>query len=261
MSIWHVAKCSIVYHRDLFWWKCIFDSYADCVGPWSDCAPAQSDQGLCSPLTEPLFSDECINGWWSPGWDCAHAQDWLNLRISHKLKDTFSLVASHIRNYFNRFYVWRWWFFRGVLQMGPNTWRLQLKCPGLTGKAYTILHASGPHSGQVLQRALFETLFLFFLFFSNILFMREQRRHWPESAPVSASNWTGSSACIIWSVSLFSIFWASKVWDSVHVLFAGSGPDQLTYSHGLISAVIVCRQNHWEGNNSTNVSRTVSLWV
>ena len=35
--------------------------------PWSDCADAQSEQGLYCPLTESLDTAECMNGEQMPG--------------------------------------------------------------------------------------------------------------------------------------------------------------------------------------------------
>ena len=49
--------------------------------PRSACAPAQSDQGLHCPLAKLLDTTERINGEQRPGWDFAHAQGDLNLRI------------------------------------------------------------------------------------------------------------------------------------------------------------------------------------
>ena len=42
--------------------------------PRSDCADAQSDQGLHWLLTEPLDTIECLNGEQRPGWYSAHTQ-------------------------------------------------------------------------------------------------------------------------------------------------------------------------------------------
>ena len=43
--------------------------------PRSACAYAQSDQGLCCPLTESLDKIKCINGDQMPGCDFAHTSD------------------------------------------------------------------------------------------------------------------------------------------------------------------------------------------
>ena len=48
-------------------------------GPWSDCASAQSDQGLYCPLSESMDTTECMNGEQRPRWYFAQAQDDLNL--------------------------------------------------------------------------------------------------------------------------------------------------------------------------------------
>ena len=67
--------------------------------PWSDCASAQSDQGLRCPLTfcTPSYAlrtsdtTECMSGEQMPGWYFAHAPDDLILRILRMLEDTFLL--------------------------------------------------------------------------------------------------------------------------------------------------------------------------
>ena len=58
--------------------------------PWSDCASAQSDQGLRCPLTESLYTTECMNGEQSPGWHFAHAQGDLNVHFGHVRRHFFA---------------------------------------------------------------------------------------------------------------------------------------------------------------------------
>ena len=64
--------------------------------PRSDCASAQSDQGLRRPLTESLDTIACITGEQRLGGYFAHAQDDLNLRILRVFGGTFSLGAAQI---------------------------------------------------------------------------------------------------------------------------------------------------------------------
>ena len=58
--------------------------------PGSDCADAQSDQGLRCPLPESLNTKECIDGEQRPGWDLAHVQD--DPHILGMLKGFFCLM-------------------------------------------------------------------------------------------------------------------------------------------------------------------------
>ena len=84
-----------IFHDDLghAMRKCAFGS---CMwGQWrprSDCADAQSDQGLHCPLTESLDTTECMNGEQRHGWYFAHAQDDLKLRILCMFEDLFRLT-------------------------------------------------------------------------------------------------------------------------------------------------------------------------
>ena len=64
--------------------------------PRSDCADAQSDQGLRCPLTESLDTTEYMTEKQGPGLYFAHAQDDLNLRILRMFEGTFSLDTVHI---------------------------------------------------------------------------------------------------------------------------------------------------------------------
>ena len=61
----------------------------------SDCADAQSDQGLHCPLAESLDTTECMKGEQRPGWYFAHAQNDLNLRILLMFEGSFWLDAVH----------------------------------------------------------------------------------------------------------------------------------------------------------------------
>ena len=76
-------------------------AYTDSKGPGQtaqiDCTFVQSDQGLSSPLTESLYTTECMNGEKRPRQYFAHAQDDLNLRIFFVLDGTFLLDVAHIR--------------------------------------------------------------------------------------------------------------------------------------------------------------------
>ena len=64
--------------------------------PRSDCASAQSDQGLPCPLIESLDTTECLNEEQRPIRYIAYAQYNLNLRILHILEGTFSLGVAHL---------------------------------------------------------------------------------------------------------------------------------------------------------------------
>ena len=57
----------------------------------SDCASAQSDQGLCCPLTESFDTTEYINREQMPGWDIAHARYELAWKFVH-----FAHVRKHL---------------------------------------------------------------------------------------------------------------------------------------------------------------------
>ena len=61
--------------------------------PRSDCASAQSDQGLHCPLTESLGNTECMNREQRRGY-FAHAQDDLNLRVLCMCQGISSLDAA-----------------------------------------------------------------------------------------------------------------------------------------------------------------------
>ena len=61
----------------------------------SDCAEAQSDQGLCCPLPQSLNTLEYFNWAHWPGCDLAHAHINMDPRISRMLEGTFSLGAFH----------------------------------------------------------------------------------------------------------------------------------------------------------------------
>ena len=61
--------------------------------PGSACASAQSDQGLCCPLTESLDTVECINGEQMPGWDFVHARD-ESVHFAHALRHIFAWRGS-----------------------------------------------------------------------------------------------------------------------------------------------------------------------
>ena len=66
--------------------------------PRSDCASAQSDQCLHSPLTKLFDTTKCMGGEQRPGGYSAYALDDLNLRISRMFEDTFTHGAVHIEN-------------------------------------------------------------------------------------------------------------------------------------------------------------------
>ena len=77
----------------------------------SDCASAQSDQGLRRPQTESLDTIECFNGEQMPGWDFAHVQDYVNLHFFFffflcSKAPFFSLDAAHII----KTNLWRWYY-------------------------------------------------------------------------------------------------------------------------------------------------------
>ena len=63
--------------------------------PRSDCADAQSDQGLRCPLPKALDTIECINREQMPGCDFAHAQDDVNSHMFAHARRHFSLDAAH----------------------------------------------------------------------------------------------------------------------------------------------------------------------
>ena len=65
--------------------------------PRSDCASAQSDQGLHCLQTKSLDTIECFSGEQMPTWNLVHAQNDLNLHILHMFKGTFSLDAAQLR--------------------------------------------------------------------------------------------------------------------------------------------------------------------
>ena len=69
--------------------------------PRSDCADAQSDQGLCCPLTESLDTVECISGEQMPGWDFVHVQDDVNL-------DIICIPWRHIFAWRGQYYRYLW---------------------------------------------------------------------------------------------------------------------------------------------------------
>ena len=58
----------------------------------SDCADAQSDQGLRCPLPESLDAIECISGEQRPGGDIGHVQNNVNRHICTGLKAFFCLM-------------------------------------------------------------------------------------------------------------------------------------------------------------------------
>ena len=66
--------------------------------PRSDCASAQSDQGLCCSQTEPLdtIHIDCLNGKQIPGFAFVHVQDKLNLYLLRMPEGTFSHEAADI---------------------------------------------------------------------------------------------------------------------------------------------------------------------
>ena len=59
--------------------------------PRQDCVSAQSDERFHCPLAESLDITKFINRAQRPKGYLAHAQDDLNLHISHIFEDTFSL--------------------------------------------------------------------------------------------------------------------------------------------------------------------------
>ena len=58
--------------------------------PRSDCAFAQSDQGLRCPQTECLDTTELINGEQRPEWEFAHVHDDVHAHIVRMLEGAFS---------------------------------------------------------------------------------------------------------------------------------------------------------------------------
>ena len=62
--------------------------------PRSACAPTQSDPGPHCPLTEPLYTTECINGEQRPGLNFVHAQE-VNPHILYMSEGTFLLDVVH----------------------------------------------------------------------------------------------------------------------------------------------------------------------
>ena len=67
--------------------------------PWSDCASAQSDQGLHCPLTELLGTIECINVEHMPRWQFAHAWDESeSVHFAHARKGIFAWRGPQMRS-------------------------------------------------------------------------------------------------------------------------------------------------------------------
>ena len=64
--------------------------------PRSDCASAQSDQGLYGPFTDSLDTTEYMNGERRPRCYFVHAQDDLKQRILRMFEGTFSLDPAHV---------------------------------------------------------------------------------------------------------------------------------------------------------------------
>ena len=56
----------------------------------------QADQGLHCLLTDSYDTTECVNEEQRPGYNFAHAQNDLNLRILHMFKGTVSLDVFQI---------------------------------------------------------------------------------------------------------------------------------------------------------------------
>ena len=71
--------------------------------PGSDCAIAQSDQGLRYPLPESLDAIECFRGEQRPGWDLAYEHDDINPHSLHILEGPFSLGADHKKRYITKY--------------------------------------------------------------------------------------------------------------------------------------------------------------
>ena len=65
--------------------------------PWSDCASAQSDQGLRCPQTESLATKECMHEDHRSEWHFAHAQDDVNPHFLRMLEGTFSHDTVHMQ--------------------------------------------------------------------------------------------------------------------------------------------------------------------
>ena len=65
-------------------------------GPRSACASAQSDQSLHGPLTESLDTTGSMSDEQRPGFNFAHAQDCMNIRILRLLEDTFLLDTAQL---------------------------------------------------------------------------------------------------------------------------------------------------------------------
>ena len=69
---YNMRKCTVYYG---------WHQAKTCLGicghwrPWSDCASAESDQGLHCPLTKSLNTTECMSGEQRPGWDFAYMLD------------------------------------------------------------------------------------------------------------------------------------------------------------------------------------------
>ena len=57
--------------------------------PRSDCASAQSDQGLRCPQTESLDTTECFNREQMPRRDFVHVQDGVNPHVLRMFEGTF----------------------------------------------------------------------------------------------------------------------------------------------------------------------------
>ena len=76
----------------------------------SDCAFAQSDQGLHCPLTDSLATTKCMNVELRSRWYFAHVQDDLNFHILYIFEGIFSLGAGHIclKLGAGQFTTW-WW--------------------------------------------------------------------------------------------------------------------------------------------------------
>ena len=64
--------------------------------PRSDCADAQSDQGLRCPLPDLVNTIECINREQRPEKDLAHAQGDVNPHFLRMLEGTFSLDTAYV---------------------------------------------------------------------------------------------------------------------------------------------------------------------
>ena len=98
IHIFNIIFCCLFCCFDIIWATPCENMSTGICGqrmPRSDCASAQSDQGLRCPLTESLDTIECNNGK-MPGWDSAHEWNDLNMCILRMLEDTFSLGAAHL---------------------------------------------------------------------------------------------------------------------------------------------------------------------